>query len=287
VNEMKNKVWLVTGSSRGLGREIASTALQHGDHVIATARNLASLEELSVKHGDRVFAVKLDVTDVEEVQEAVQKGLSHFGRIDVLVNNAGYANVASIEDIGIHDFQNQVAANFFGVVYMTKAILPIMREQKQGSIINISSIGGRFGSAGLGAYQSSKFAVNGFTEVLAKEVASFGIKVTTVEPGGIATDWAGSSMGIPQISEPYLPVIGPVAAHLQSMNASTPEERMGILSDPAKIAEAVWKLTEMADPPLHLLMGTSAWQIAQEGAKRLSESDLKYEELTKSTVYME
>ncbi|WP_088834797.1 SDR family NAD(P)-dependent oxidoreductase [Paenibacillus tyrfis] len=284
---MRNKVWLVTGSSRGLGREIASTALQHGDCVIATARNLASLEELSVKYEDRVFTLKLDVTDAEEVQAAVQKGFSHFGRIDVLVNNAGYANVASIEDVGIHDFQNQVATNFFGVVYMTKAVLPIMREQKQGSIVNISSIGGRFGSAGLGAYQSSKFAVNGFTEVLAKEVAAFGIKVTTVEPGGIATDWAGSSMAIPQISEPYLPVIGPVVAHLRSMNASTPEERMGILSDPAKIAETVWELTEMAEPPLHLLMGTSAWQIAQEGAKRLAESDLKYEELTKSTVYME
>ncbi|NOU98802.1 SDR family NAD(P)-dependent oxidoreductase [Paenibacillus planticolens] len=284
---MGNKVWLVTGSSRGLGREIVSRALEQGDCVIATARNLASLEELSGKHGDRVFTLKLDVTDVEEVQAVVQEGLRNFGRIDVLVNNAGYANVASIEDMDILDFQKQVNANFFGVVYMTKAVLPIMREQKRGSMINISSIGGRFGSAGLGAYQSSKFAVNGFTEVLAKEVASFGIKVTTVEPGGIATDWAGSSMNIPEISDPYLPVIGPVVAHLQNMTASTPEKRIGIVSDPAKIAEAIYELTEMAEPPLHLLMGTSAWRIAQEGAKRLAESDLKYEELTKSTVYME
>lgn len=284
---MRNKVWLVTGSSRGLGREIARAALRHGDCVIATARNPASLEELSAQYGDRVLALKLDVTDVEEVRTAVRKGLSHFGKIDVLVNNAGYANVASVEDTSIDDFQKQVAANFFGVVYATKAVLPIMRERKQGAIINISSIGGRIGGAGPGAYQSSKFAVNGFTEVLAKEVASFGIKVTTVEPGGIATDWAGSSMDIPQISEPYLPVIGPVAAHLRNMNAFTPEERKGVLSDPAKIAEAVWSLTEMAEPPVHLLMGTSAWQIAQEGAKRLAESDSKYEELTKSTVYME
>lgn len=284
---MRNKVWLVTGSSRGLGREIALAALQHGDCVIATARNLAALEELSAKYDDRVLTLKLDVTDVEAVQAVAQKGLRHFGQINVLVNNAGYANVASIEDTGILDFHDQVAVNFFGVVYMTKAVLPIMREQKQGSIINISSIGGRFGSAGLGAYQSSKFAVNGFTEVLAKEVAPLGIKVTTVEPGGIATDWAGSSMDIPQISEPYLPVIGPVAAHLRSMSAPTPEDRKGILSDPAKIAEVVWKLTEMAEPPLHLLMGTTAWQIAQEGAERLAKSDRNYEELTKSTVYTE
>lgn len=282
---MSNKVWLVTGSSRGLGREIAVAALQHGDRVIATARKLASLEELSAQYGDRVFALQLDVTDLEEVRAVVEKGASHFGKIDVLANNAGYANFASVEDIGIEDFREQVETNFFGVVYMTKAVLPMMRAQRQGSIINISSIGGRVGNAGLGAYQSSKFAVNGFTEVLAREVASFGIKVTTVEPGGIATDWAGSSMNIPQMSEPYPPIIGPMAIHLRSLNAVTPEERKGILSDPAKIAEAVWSLTEMAEPPLHLLMGTSAFQIAQDAAGRLAESDLKYEELTKSTVY--
>lgn len=284
---MSNKVWLVTGSSRGLGKEIALAALRRGDSVIATARNVDSLEELSREHGDRVLPLRLDVTNVEEAGAVVRQGLDRFGRIDVLVNNAGYANVSSIEDIGIDDFRDQVAANFFGAVYMTKAVLPAMRERGQGSIINISSIGGRFGNAGLGAYQSAKFAVNGFTEVLAKEVGSLGIKVTTVEPGGIATDWAGSSMSIPRISEPYLPIIGPVATRLRGMNASTSEERIGVLSDPAKIADAVWQLTEMIEPPLHLLMGTSAWQIAQEGAQRLAESDRKYEELTKSTVYAE
>ncbi|MCR8645457.1 SDR family NAD(P)-dependent oxidoreductase [Paenibacillus sp. N1-5-1-14] len=284
---MKNKVWLITGSSRGLGREIVLASLQQEDYVIATARNLASLEGLSAAHGDRILTLKLDVTDVDEVKAVVTKGLSHFGRIDVLVNNAGYANVASIEDTDIYDFQNQVNTNFFGVVYMTKAVLPTMREQGRGSIINISSIGGRFGSAGLGAYQSSKFAVNGFTEVLAKEVATFGIRVTTVEPGGIATDWAGSSMDIPHISEPYTPIIDPVVTGLRRMNALVSGERVGILSDPAKIAEVIRQLTEMTDPPLHLLMGTSAWQIAQEGAKQLADSDSQYEKLTKSTVYFE
>ncbi|QAY67572.1 SDR family NAD(P)-dependent oxidoreductase [Paenibacillus protaetiae] len=284
---MGNKVWLVTGSSRGLGREIVLAALRKGDRVIATARNPVSLDDLPAAYGDRVLTLKLDVTNVEDVQAAVQAGISRFGTIDVLVNNAGYANLSSIEDIDMADFHHQVATNFFGVVYMAKAVLPIMRERRRGSIINISSIGGRFGNPGLGAYQSSKFAVNGFTEVLAQEAASFGIKVTTVEPGGIATDWAGSSMHIPPISEPYVPVIGPVASHLRALNDSPPEARIGIVSDPAKIAEAVWKLTEMEEPPVHLLMGTSAWQIAQSGAKRLAESDLKYEELTKSTVYTE
>lgn len=160
-----------------------------------------------------------------------------------------------------------------------------MREQKNGSIINISSIGGRFGNPGLSAYQSSKFAVNGFTEVLAKEVVSFGIKVTTIEPGGIATDWAGSSMNIPQISEPYQPIIGNFATQLRKINASTLAERIGRTNDPAKIAEVVIQLTKMKEPPVHLLMGSSALNITQEGVKKLAESDKKYEKLTKSTDY--
>ncbi|MNI64872.1 putative oxidoreductase SadH [compost metagenome] len=187
----------------------------------------------------------------------------------------------------ITDFLDQVAANYFGVVYATKAVLPVMRKQQQGWIINISSIGGRFGTPGLGAYQSAKFAVSGFTEVLAKEVATLGIKVTAVEPGGIATDWAGSSMTIPPISEPYLPVIGAVASHLQDMNAASAEDRIGQLSDPAKIAGVVCQLTEMSDPPVRLLAGTTAWDIARKEAARLAESDARYEALTKSTVYTE
>ncbi|SET33729.1 SDR family NAD(P)-dependent oxidoreductase [Paenibacillus sp. NFR01] len=284
---MSNKVWMVTGSSRGLGREIVLAALKHGERVIATARNAASLESLAAEYGEQIYPVSMDVTDNAGVLAAVRKGLDRFGRIDVLVNNAGYANVSSIEDITIADFEQQVATNFLGVVYAAKAVLPAMRSQGGGSIINISSIGGRVGNAGLGAYQSSKFAVNGFTEVLAKEVAPFGIKVTVVEPGGIATDWAGSSMDVPPVSEPYKELIGGVARHLRGMSAASAEERIGTLSDPAKIADAVWSLAEMGDPPLHLLMGTTAYAIAQEASKRLAESDQKYEPLTKSTVYAE
>ncbi|CAI6083138.1 SDR family NAD(P)-dependent oxidoreductase [Cohnella sp. JJ-181] len=284
-DKVSDKVWMVTGSSRGLGREIAVEALRHGDRVVATARDPAALSRLVDEFGDSVFPLKLDVTNYGEVLTAVEQGVSRFGKIDVLVNNAGYANLSSIEDMEIADFQDQVAANFLGVVYTTKAVLPGMRERGRGSIINISSVGGRIGTAGLGAYQSAKFAVNGFAEVLAKEVASLGIKVTAVEPGGIATDWAGSSMKIPPISEPYRPVIGAVAAHLQRMNAATPEERVGQLSDPAKIAAVVRELTEMTDPPVRLLLGTTAYQLAQEGAKRLAESDMKHEALSRSTVY--
>lgn len=284
---MSNKVWMVTGSSRGLGREIVLAALKHGDRVIATARNAAPLESFAAEYGEQIYPVSMDVTDHAGVLAAVRKGLDRFGRIDVLVNNAGYANVSSIEDMAIADFEQQVATNFFGVVYASKAVLPAMRTQGSGSIINISSIGGRVGNAGLGAYQSSKFAVNGFTEVLAKEVAPFGIKVTVVEPGGIATDWAGSSMDIPPVSEPYKELIGGVARHLRGMSAASAKERIGTLSDPAKIADAVWSLAEMSDPPLHLLMGTTAYAIAREASKRLAESDQKYEALTKSTVYAE
>ncbi|WP_219837633.1 SDR family NAD(P)-dependent oxidoreductase [Paenibacillus sp. R14(2021)] len=282
---MANKTWFITGSSRGLGREIALAALKKGDSVVATAREPSSLGDLLSHYGKKVLPIKLDVSNNNEVRAAVEEAFKYFGQIDVLVNNAGYANLASIEDISISDFQDQVATNFFGVVYTMKAVLPFMRDQQRGSIINISSIGGRFGNAGLSAYQSSKFAVNGFTEVLAQEVSSFGIKVTTLEPGGIATDWAGSSMNIPPISEPYQPIIGGTAKLLRNINSAAPEERIGRLSDPAKVAGVVIQLAEMPEPPLHLLMGSSAFKIAQEGAKKLAESDKRFEELTKSTDY--
>lgn len=284
---MTNKVWFITGSSRGLGREITLAALKNGDSVIATARNKSSLDDLVSNYGDQVYPLTLDVNDNNNVQTAVKNALNHFGRIDVLVNNAGYANLASIEDMDITDFEKQVTTNFFGVVYTTKAVLPFMREQKSGLIINISSIGGRFGNAGLSAYQSSKFAVNGFTEVLAKEVSSFGIKATVIEPGGIATDWAGSSMDIPPVSEPYQSTIGNFATHLRGMDNATPGERIGRISDPAKIAQVVIKLAEMKEAPLHLLIGSGAFKIAQEGAKKLAESDMKYQKLTESTDYTE
>ncbi|KAJ5602263.1 Bcboa17 [Penicillium lagena] len=192
------RVWFITGSSRGLGLAIAEAALNYGDSVIATAREPRQLTHLVEKYGpDRVFSVALDVSDNDKVIQAIKTGHEKFGRIDVVINNAGYANTAAIEDIDIHDFHDQINANLMGVVYVSKAVLPILRQQKSGHIIQVSSIGGRMGAPGLSAYQCAKWAVGGFSTVLAQEVNPLGIKVTVLEPGGIKTDWAGSSMQIP------------------------------------------------------------------------------------------
>jgi NAD(P)-dependent dehydrogenase (short-subunit alcohol dehydrogenase family) len=161
-----------------------------GDSVIATARKVEPLKDLVAKHGDRVMPLALDVTDGEAVREAVEAGHRRFGRIDVVVNNAGYGDVAAIEDVSLESFRAQIDTNFFGVVYVTKAVLPILREQGSGHILQVSSLGGRIGSVGLAAYQSAKGAVGGFSTGLAQEVAPFGIKVTVLEPGGIRTPWS-------------------------------------------------------------------------------------------------
>ncbi|MGW3628484.1 SDR family NAD(P)-dependent oxidoreductase, partial [Streptomyces sp. NPDC000880] len=172
----------------------------------------------------------LDVTDTTAARAAVQNAVDAFGRLDVLVNNAGYADVASIEDFAEGDFRAQIDTNFHGVVNLSRAALPVMRKQGSGHIVQISSVGGRVGTPGLGAYQAAKWAVGGFSEVLAKEVASFGIKVTVIEPGGMRTNWAGSSMSTPPISDSYKPVIEPVIGFLRQADGTQP-------GDPTRAAQ--------------------------------------------------
>lgn len=200
-----------------LGLAVAEAALSNGDSVITTARKQEQLAGLVEKYGaERARPVALDVTNNDQVIAAVKAGHEEFGRIDVVVNNAGYANTASVEDIDIEDFRKQVYVNLFGVVYVTKPIVPIMRQQKSSYIFHISLLGGRVGSPGLAAYQCSKWAVGGFSTVLSREIAPFGIKITVLEPGGIRTDWAGGSMGIPPIREPYQQSVGAMVEHLRS-----------------------------------------------------------------------
>ena len=206
------QVFFLTGSSRGLGRQVAEAALAAGHYLVATARNPASLADLVDRYGGQVLPVALDVTDPAAAVAAVSAGTAAFGRIDVVVNNAGYANLAAVEDISLEDFREQVDANLFGVVNVTKAALPVLRAQGGGHIIQVSSIGGRLATPGLSAYQAAKWAVGGFSEVLAREVGPLGIKVTVLEPGGMRTDWAGSSMRVPPVSEPYRPTVGASAA---------------------------------------------------------------------------
>ncbi|HWZ88263.1 MAG TPA: SDR family NAD(P)-dependent oxidoreductase, partial [Polyangiaceae bacterium] len=188
-----SKVWLITGSSRGIGRALAEAVLTAGHRLVATARNPKQLSDLVDTYGVRVRAVALDVTDERAAALAVASAVDTFGRLDVLVNNAGYGDLASIEDTTIQDFRAQIETNLFGMIIVSKAAIPVMRRQGSGHILQFSSIGGRVGPVGRGAYAAAKWGVEGFSEVLAKEVDPFGIKVTIVEPGGFRTDFAGAS----------------------------------------------------------------------------------------------
>ena len=272
---MERRTWLVTGSSRGLGRAIAEAVLASGDRLVATARDPRTLESIVAKHGDRAMAVALDVTRPADARAAVAAAMERFGRIDVLVNNAGYANSAAIEDIDEHDFREQLETNFFGVFHMTRAVLPVMRSQRAGHIIQISSIGGRLGSPGLGAYQSAKWAVEGMTEVLVREVAPLGIKATLVEPGGLRTDWAGSSMQTREPSEPYRATVGAVMGQ--------PRENATMRGDPARAAQAILEIASVPEPPLRLLLGTDAVFLADLVAKRRAAEDSQWKHLSVTT----
>ncbi|WP_210583375.1 oxidoreductase [Streptomyces sp. GESEQ-35] len=273
-----SKVWFITGSSRGLGRALAEAVLAAGDQLVATARRPEQLDDLVQRYGSQVQTVALDVTDRSAARKAVELGLETFGRLDVLVNNAGYADIASVEDFTEDGFRAQIDTNFYGVVNVTRAALPAMRERGGGRIVQISSIGGRIGSPGLGAYQAAKWAVGGFSEVLAKEVAPFGIKVTLIEPGGMRTDWAGSSMSTPPISDPYKPVIGPVVEFLDRHNGTQ-------TGDPARAAQAVIRVTEAEEPPMHLLLGSDAVAIASATAQELASSDAAWRALSESVDF--
>jgi len=271
---MTDKVFLVTGAGRGLGRDIVIAALEAGNRVVAGARNVSSLDDLVTRYQERILPVALDVTDMAAAQAAVEATLHAFGRLDVLVNNAGYANLASIEDITIEDFREQVDTNLLGVVNLTKAALPVLREQGTGHIIQVSSVGGRSASPGLGAYQAAKWAVGGFSGVLAAEVGELGIKVTVLEPGGMRTEWAGSSMTIPPISEPYQATVGARAAGMRGWTPS---------GDPAKVAQVVLQVARMDEPPLRLLLGTDAFTYGTANGRALAESDEKWRALSVST----
>ena len=269
------KVWLITGSSRGLGRALAEAVVRSGDMVVATARDPGALDELVRGHPERALSLALDVTRAEEAVRAVRAAVDRFGRVDVLVNNAGYANTSAIEDIDEADFRAQLETNFFGVFHMTRAALPVMRGQRSGHIIQISSVGGRVGSPGLGAYQSAKWAVEGFSEVLAREVLPLGIKVTLVEPGGFRTDWAGSSMRVGEVSEAYRSTVGAVGGEARQEATSR--------GDPAKAALAILRIAAEPAPPLRLLLGTDAVFIAEVAARRRAEEDARWKHLSVTT----
>ncbi len=272
------QTWLITGSSRGLGRSLAEAVLAKGDRLVATARDVAALAPLAERYGHRVRLVPLDVTDAAAARDAVAASVESFGRLDLVVNNAGYGNVAAIEDADDVDFRAQFEVNFFGVVNVTRAAVPVLRAQKSGHFIHISSIGGRIGAAGLSAYQSAKWAVEGFSEVLHREVSPFGVKVTIVEPGGFRTDWAGSSMTVHDIRPDYDASIGRLVRH---RDANRRREQ----GDPAKAAAAILAIAALDAPPLRLLLGSDAVRLAEAAARQRSEADLEWRDLSLSTDF--
>ncbi len=272
----QSQVFLVSGASRGLGRAITEAALTAGHCVVAGVRSASALDDLATEHPDRLVVVDLDVTNDEHVRAAVGTTIDRFGRLDVLVNNAGYANIGAIEDVDFEDFQTQFDTNFFGVVRLTQAALPIMRTQRAGHIIAVSSVGGRLVRPGLAAYQSAKWAVTGFSGVLAQEVAPLGIKVTVLEPGGMRTDWAGSSMRVDPVREDYAATVGAAAAMSTSENIGA--------SDPAKVAALLLEVVGMAEPPTRLLVGPDAYRYATAAGRDLLAIDEKWETLSLSTT---
>jgi NAD(P)-dependent dehydrogenase (short-subunit alcohol dehydrogenase family) len=270
------KIFLVTGSARGLGRHIAEAVLGAGHHLVAAARQPEQLADLVDRYGDRIRPVALDVTDAQAAEAAVRVAVDTFGRLDVVVNNAGYANLASIEDITAEDFRAQVDTNLFGVVNVTKAALPVLRAQGSGHIIQVSSLGGRMATPGLSAYQAAKWAVGGFSEGLAQEVGPLGINVTVLEPGGMRTEWAGSSMAIPPVSEPYRQTVGAIAQLLRSGTGNA-------AGDPAKVARVVLTVADLDQPPVRLLLGTDAVNYADQARQFRAEADAQWRALSVST----
>jgi NAD(P)-dependent dehydrogenase (short-subunit alcohol dehydrogenase family) len=250
------QTWFTTGYSRGLGRALATAALDAGDRVVATARRPEQLAELTDQYGDQVLALALDVTDPDAVRAAVAAGVQRYGRLDIVVNNAGYANVAPIETGDEQDFRTQFETNFWGVYHVSRAVIPQLRAQGGGLIVQFSSIGGRVGgSPGIASYQAAKFAVDGFSRVLAVETAPFGVNVMVVEPSGFATDWAGASMTVHDIPSDYDSTVGTMHRRVRANDA-------GAAGDPARAAEIIVAAAKRDNPPQHLLLGVNAVELA-------------------------
>lgn len=239
------KIIFITGASRGFGKIWTEAFLQRGDKVAATVRNLEALSELSKQYGDALLPIKLDVTDRPAVFAAVKQAKEHFGAIDVLINNAGYGLFGAIEETSEKEARDQIEANVFGLLWVTQAVLPVMREQGHGHIIQLSSVLGVGTLPVLGIYNATKFAVEGLSETLAQEVSGFGIKVTLIEPNGFETDWAGASATHATPIAAY----DPVRAAFQE--GVTPDS----FGRPAATAAAVLKLVDSPNPPLRLFLG--------------------------------
>jgi len=274
-----SKVWLITGSGNGLGRDIAEAALAAGDNVVAGARRTEELAPLVAQYGARVNPVRLDVRDEAAAKAAVQLAVDTFGRLDVLVNNAGYGQFAPFEQMSAEDFQAVVDTCFYGVVYTTRAAVPVMRKQRSGRIFQVSSVGGRLAVPGNTPYHAAKWAVGGFSDALALEVAPFGVQICTLEPGGIRTNWARrAGQNAPDLLPDYEASVGLILKMLRGLEGRSE-------GDPRKIADVIVQLANRDEVPVRLILGVDAEnRVQQAEAVRAAEAD-KWRHLTVSTVF--
>lgn len=247
-----SRVWLITGSSSGFGRAIAQAVLDRGEKVVVTARNPQHVEDIQTKYPDRALAVQLDVTQPAQVKAAVETAIAKFGRIDVLVNNAGYGTMGALEELSDEATRRQFETNVFGALNMMRAVLPSMRQHRSGYILNLSSVGGFVSFPGAGIYCATKFALEALSEALVKEVEALGIKIIIVEPGAFRTDFNGRSLVLAdtQIAD-YEPIVGGFRQWLQDMDGKQP-------GDPVKAAEAMIQAVNSDNPPLRLALGADA-----------------------------
>ena len=275
MNMEKSRVWFITGASTGFGRELAMAALAKGDRVVATARNIAHVRDLEERYPIHVRAVHLDVTHLTDIHMAIEIGVTTFGRIDVLVNNAGYALFGMIEDVNEVQIRRQFETNVFGLLNMTRAVLPLMRKQKFGHILNITSSLGIVGLPVFGIYGATKHAVEGFSEALAQEVAGFGIKVTIVEPGSFKTDFASRS----------LVLIKPTPAYSPVHDALSRAWRDSPAGDPTKAAQAMIQVVEAENPPLRLVLGADALGMIRQKINSVLTEQMQWEDVSLSTDF--
>jgi len=275
-----SKVWFITGSSRGLGRNLTEAVLAKGDKVAATARQPQQLNDLVTKYPGQVLPLQLNVTNKDEIVSAVEQAVGHFGRIDVLVNNAGFGIIGASEAFTDEQVRSQLETNLYAVIEVTRVVLPYMRKQRSGRILQISSVGGRVGNPGLAIYQAAKFGVSGFTEVVAKEVASLGIKITSVEPGGFRTDWAGASMTYAPSVEGYEETVDKRVEYFKS-GAFIP------VGDPMKAARVMIDLVDHPEPPVHLVLGSEAAGILKSADEARKAEFEKWLPVTLSTDHDE
>ena len=261
---MAQKVWFITGTSRGFGREWALAALERGDSVAATARDTASLGDLVERFGERILPLSLDVTDREADFAAVTEAYNYFGRLDVVVNNAGYGQFGFVEELSEKEVRDQFETNVFGALWITQAALPFLREQGSGHLIQVSSIGGIAAFQNIGIYNASKWALEAFTQSLSQEVGSFGVKVTLVEPGGFDTDWGGASAKHAEPLEDY--------AAVHEASAAERAKRVGAPGSASASAAAILQIVDAEKPPLRVFFGTAPLGIAKrEYAARIAE----------------